>query len=169
MAGVGDALLHLRAGDRIAVGLCARVDHDARPVKPVEGQLVDRRCRRAGDARVVVPRRVDVGRRVRADRQPFARRALLVTEQAAIDAEQLLELRRALRMIGVLDVDAHERRQVARRGLDDEREVDESAHTGTAQTAMILLRMSPGLTSGSGLCSHAPIAADSSTTCLQRS
>ena len=92
VARVGDALLHLIAGDRIAVGLRARVDHDARPVEPVEGQLVDRRRRRAGDARVVVPRRVEVGRCVRADRQPFARRALLVTEQAAIDAEQLLEL-----------------------------------------------------------------------------
>ena len=52
VAGGGDALLHLVAGDRIAVGLLAHVDHDARPVEPVEGQLVDRLRRRAADAQL---------------------------------------------------------------------------------------------------------------------
>ena len=70
-AGV-DAALHLCGRDRLAVRVAGGVDDDAGAEEALERQLVDRFGRRAGDRRVVVLGRVDMGRVVRAERDQLA-------------------------------------------------------------------------------------------------
>ena len=105
--------------------LAGEVEHDARREEPVERQLVDRLGPPAGDGRVVVPRRVDVRRVVRPERQRLARPALAVAQQAARHAEQRFDLGGALRVRAGLELGAQ---KAGAAGDDRRRQVDEPGH-----------------------------------------
>ena len=102
------------------------VEHDAVGEEPLERQLVDRLARLAADPRVVVVGRVDVRRVVRAEaREGLGRPALAVAQQPRRDAQQRLDLARALGVVVELDVGAQRVGQLGRALCDRRAQVHE--------------------------------------------
>src|SRR5207248_6118988 len=126
MADANELRLDLRLGDRVVVLLGREVQDHPRRVEPLQGQLVDRLRALASDGRVVVPRRVDVGRVVRAEaRELLHRPALAVAQQSGRHAQQPLDLARALGVVGEPQVGAQQLGQLGRALLDRRGQVDD--------------------------------------------
>jgi hypothetical protein len=101
--------LEVRRLDRLAVGALVEVEHHSRAQEPVERQLVYRPRGLAGDRRVVVVGRVEMGRVVGPEAgEELDRPALPVAQQLGGHAERLLDLGRAGGVVLIVDLGAEE-------------------------------------------------------------
>ena len=135
VSGLCERGLRVRHRHRVAVSLRGHVEHDARTEEPLERELIDRLRALPADRRVVVPRRVDVRRVVRAEVvQRLDCPPLVVAQQARRHAEHRLDVLRALRMVAVGDVGAQRVGELRRALRYRRREIDERRHAWSLAT-----------------------------------